>query len=355
MKRFNQYLACASLLLVISTPACKKKKEEASPLKEQWTLLPKDLIYYGDRNIISSYSDDNNMFFMTPFVMYNLDSSLKENHAQLFDVPKYYSSTLNIKFGKYFRIFNAIDNSGILVADNIRNYNQSSSVLLAKDLSPGTENWIYKYTAPNDQSVFYLVYGVKTQNSQADIYLNCYKLSRSLSVDINLQWSKKILSDVLTQYSHSEVADLNQAEGIVYLSSLGYTYRIDQGIVTDTLEHFIKDLTVIDHELCATTRSIIYPINRYKENGLLQSVDNGRTWNYAATGSSLMDGNIKAIDGHLYLVTSYAIVQLDVPNGQKNIEGIDGAIRTMDLFKGKVFIGTDAGVYVKSYKAFTEN
>ncbi len=350
-------LICLCTFLCLA-PACKKKKDaDPVPVREQWTLMPKTQVYYGNRNIIAAYADEKNLFFLTPFMMYTFDSSMTKNNAQLFDVPGYDNGSLDVKFGREFRIFNNFDKSAIVVADNIRRYNASSNALLARDLHPGGEAWIYTYTAPGDQSVFYLAYGLKTPGTEdsVDIYLNCYKVVRNTYVDIDLQWGKKVLTNYHQQVFHGEVSYLNEAGGIVYMTSGGITFRLENGVVTDTLRHSIKSLASVGNELYANVRGSFFPPNEQKPEGLLRSVDKGKTWDYTGTGSSFADGRLQVMGGHLYLLTWYGIVQLDVSGGTKDINRIDGEIRSMSLFHDRVYIGTDAGVYVKSYKTFIED
>lgn len=354
MKHLSQYLVYSLLLVVILTSSCKKKKEASAPEKEKWTLMPRDKIYYGDRDIIAAFADadEKYLYFGTPFLMYIFDDNEHQVTAQGFDVPKFKSGNLQLKFGEHFRIFNNIDNSAIAIADNIDRYNASISALPVKDLSFGKEAYIDAFTAPDKQSVFYVVYSVYHDDT-ADIYMNCYKARRDYYVEMDLQWSKKLTSKKRFTYTGSTV---NEAGGIVFLTISGTGYRIENGIITDTLRNYIKDVVTIGNTFYASTHwTWDISMNEERPEGLLRSDDLGKTWEYIGTGSSFDDGNLQVAGGHLYLVTSYAVVQLDIPNGTRDISGIEGQINTMTLFRNKVYIGTDAGVYVKSYKAFTEN
>lgn len=355
-RTIHHLLKTLLILFVFMFSNCKKDEILKTEIKkEEWRPISKELIYWGDRNIIASYSNNNNISFLTPYINYVLDNDSVQNRAEGYNVPGFYKYGLYIAWGNNHRVWRNFDNSQILIADNFLdcNTNLPSSYFL-----PYNDLEIQNYTAPDSNSNWYVAIsaGKAHLGDSSSVYLNKYSLSSGKSVQLDFKWSSLIYPKKL--YNGWGITSLNAINEFVYMSGYGFTYRILDGLVTDTLPFNLIKIVNTSNVLYANcaTRTYLNPFKEYPA-GLLKSVDNGKTWNYIGTGGSFQSGNLTRIDDKIFLYTGDWIIYCDLQNSvikTMDVTGINGKIRTLNKFKNRIYVGTDAGVYSKTYKAFME-
>jgi hypothetical protein len=173
-------------------------------------------------------------------------------------------------------------------------------------------------------------------------------------VEAKLQWSKIITPK--EKYSNFGTSYLTELNGAVYATILGKTLQMTNGNITAIIPMKLKNVVYNKGVLYANCLLTLYsnPVVVYPD-GLVYSTDNGQNWTYIGTGRSFADGKLIVIDDKLFLYTKFWLAQIDLAEGAiKEIdrEGINGTINTINLFRDKIYIGTDAGVYYKPYKDF---
>lgn len=343
------------IALVFAGVGCKKDKPTAEPTQKTiWKAMPDSIISITDRNIIASYSDDSVQYLMTPYVFYSFDSTgFAKKEAVI--VPEYYNLYQRIAIGKRFTVFNAINNEYLNICDNVLTFNHSSTQIKKVDIIKNEEVRFDDFTTPNANSNFYLATTIGKVNFGDSNYvlLTKYKVTRDAYTETKVEWSKMITPKA--KYSNFGVRYLTEIDQVVY-ATFGFTLRIVDGIVTDTIPFGLKDIVKINDTLYASCIRTVYtnPLKIY-DDGIAFSTNNGKTWRYFGTGLSFSDGNLITMDNKLFLHHKFWLLHINPSLGtlqEIDKEGINGVINTVNLFKDKVYIGTDAGVYYKNYKSF---
>lgn len=354
----------SALLLAVTAifcvTACRDKNKDnikAAP-PEQWVAMSPDVIYWSDRNIVGAHADDKHLLFFSPELYYIFDTSLKVAVANGPGAPKYYSGVLDFKVGPNFRIYNDPGMNTLTVIDNYQQDQYADCSISDLEFFNHQSGDITSFSTPDDQNYIYVAGTLGKRNtldSQQGV-LNKYRIVKDNNyiVSKELVWSKTFTPRM--QHSNFEVEYINTVQDVVFLRTSGWTYRLENSVITDTIRQALKNVVSLNGVLygsCSwrgyTNPQVICP------NGLVRSTDNGRTWAYIGYGDSFDKGTITVLDDKLFLYIPGQIARLDLETGKViplNIDGLGGVIRTVNLFNKKIYIGTDAGVYSKSLANF---
>lgn len=351
-------LLAATAIFCITACRDKDKDNIKTPPPEQWVPMSPDVIYWSDRNIVSAYADDKHLLFFSPELYYIFDTSLKVKIANGPGAPKYYSGTLDFKTGKNFRIHNDPDMRTLMIIDNYQEDQYADCSINNLEFFNNEPGDITSFSTPDDQNYIYVAGTLGKRNtldSQQGVLHKYHIVKDNHSVvSKELVWSKTFTPKM--EHGNFEVEYINTVQDVVFLRTSGWTYRMENGIITDTIRQALKNVVSLNGILYASCswRSYANP-QVVCPNGLVKSTDNGRTWGYVGYGDSFDKGTITTLDGKLFLYIPGQIARLDLETGKViplNIDGLGGIIRTVNLFNKKVYIGTDAGVYSKSLANF---
>lgn len=356
----NKLSSIALLSCVLLLCQCKKKDKEADPQpqKESWQRISDSVIDLGAQSIQSSYSDNQHLMFFAYNRSYILDSTFAEpgSYQYSFNCPKYINNTLSYKAGPHFRIFNDQENMGIMITVN-QNANSSSLSYLSPMIATGVEGKINDFTAPDEQDNFYagITTGTMTGKGVKSFLLYKYHLvdEGSITVRKELLWNVTLSQGIKSP--ESEILNVNAVDNIAFVTTLDYTYRIEDGRITDSMIFALKNVVKYKQYYIATCSWRATADQEYPD-GLLSSADQGRSWQYIGTGSSFPLGQLLAMDNNIFLNTGTQLSLIDLKENKVTplIQrgDINGYIRTLNLFRNKVYVGTEAGVYYKSREGF---
>lgn len=144
-----RFLYLPAIILFVIAGGCKKDRHQPEPQPEKvlWKALPDSVIYITNRNIIASFSDNENLFFLTPDLFYSFDSTGKVS-KQASNVPGYHTSFQKATIGKFFRTYINTAGDEITVADNVQYYNHTSTEIRESYLTGNSEGRITQFTTP---------------------------------------------------------------------------------------------------------------------------------------------------------------------------------------------------------------
>lgn len=336
---------------------CKKDGQAApEPEKETWQALPDDLIDISARRICTSYADSQHLMFFSYNASYIFDSSFSGSgsYDYLFNAPGYLDNDLIYKAGPRFRVFN-IQNIIVMTA-NQQPSSSSRSSLSAAEVA-GTTGTVSDFTAPDVEDNFYAVLTTGESSGTADqSFLLCkYHLSheQNITVNKNLLWKVVLANNISGQ--NNQILAINAAGNAAFVTTADQTYRVENGIVTDSTAICLRNMVQFKQFYVATcsyraTQQQEYP------TGLVYSNDEGRTWQYIGTGDSFGPARLITFGDKLFLNTGTQLALIDFESGTLTpllrSADINAYIWTANLFHDKVYIGTDAGVYCKSLEGF---
>ena len=343
---------------------CSKKdcqQPTPQPEKESWQPLTSNQIFLNARNIITSATDGGHLMFFTYNQSYIFDSSFRApgSYNYMYNSPGYQSNELRYKAGPGFRIFNLPSSQSAVITLN-RNANSSDLVSLSATEVTGKPGKISGFSAPDAQDNFYAaVTSGNASDPEGKSFTLCqYHVTpmQGITVEKNLLWQIELAGGIKSQ--ENDVIAVNAVEDVCFVTTSEKTYRIENGSVTDSTIISLRDVEQYGQfyvATCAWRASATTPQQIYPD-GLVYSSDKGRTWQYNGTGASFAVGQLISEGGKLFLNSGNQLSLIDFDNGTMKplirSADINGYIWTMNVFQGKVYLGTDAGVYYKSLEGF---
>jgi hypothetical protein len=337
---------------------CKKENNlpDLQPVNETWQALPDDIVDLNARNIITGYADSNNLMFFAHNENYLLDTAIRLTDHYSYNSPGYYSGKLQYKAGPRFRIYNSQDGAVIIIAANKNASSNSTSSLTALEAS-GVAGNISCFTAPDEQDDFYvaIITGQVSAGDKTFVVCKYHLTQDGPVVTKNLIWNKTLVTDVTTP--EESILSINAVDDIVFVTTLDRSYRMQNGLVTDSTVISLRDV-VKSHDVYYATCSWRATAQQEYPEGLVYSIDKGRNWQYIGRGTSFSLGQLLSRNDKLFLNTGSRLSYIDVERKAVtpllSYVDIHGPIRTIHIFREKVYAGTDAGVYYKSLKGFLQ-
>ncbi len=337
---------------------CKKDNNlpDPEPVKETWQALPDDIIDVNARNIITGYADSNNLMFFTPNANYLLDTAIRLVDYYLYNSPGYYSNKLQYKAGPGFRIYNLHEGAVIVIAANKKAASTSISSLTAMEAS-GRAGSISCFTAPDEQNDFYaaITTGDASTGDKAFTVCKYHMMQDGPGVSKRLVWNKTLAADITAP--EESILSINAVDDVVFVTTLSRSYRLQNGQVTDSTVISLRDLVSCGNLYYATCNWRATAQQEYPE-GLVYSADKGRTWQYIGTGTSFALGQLLSRSDKLFLNTGSRLSYIDIDRKAVtpllSYTDVHGPIKTFHIFRGKAYVGTDAGVYYKSLTGFLQ-
>lgn len=337
---------------------CKKDNNipDPQPVKETWQALQEGIIDINARNIITGYADSNNLMFFAPNANYVLDTAIRLVDYYLYNSPGYYSSKLQYKAGPGFRIYNLHEGTVIVIAANKNATSTSTSCLTAMEAT-GVAGNISCFTAPGEQGDFYAAITTGDASAGDKAFTVCkYHLTQDgPAVNKKLVWNKALAANITAP--EESILSINAVDDVVFVTTSSRSYRLQDGLVTDSAAISLRDLVRCGDLYYATCNWRATPQQEYPE-GLVYSTDKGRNWQYIGTGSSFSLGQLLSRNDKLFLNTGSRLSYIDVAHKAVtpllSYTDVHGLIRTIHIFRNKTYIGTDAGVYYKSLDGFLQ-
>jgi hypothetical protein len=219
---------------------------------------------------------------------------------------------------------------------------------------------MYGFSAINNSNEFDLVYRTYSNNTVAynfnTIFID-HTPNKFAPIAIKSKNEKSLLSyqDSVNAYPKS-TPRVFKFDNLSFVSIDGIIYRLQNGELLDTSRYSFNNMFEYRGHLYAQQSWIKYSTdNLERTDGLLESKDQGKTWNYVGYGRDLANQNIKNINGKLvlYKYSNVAIIDLESKKIiEKDLTNLNAAIQTIEKVGDKIIVGTDAGVYYKSWKGF---
>lgn len=349
------------LLFFLAFAGCKDDDvlEPDAVAYEEWKQLPDSIIRYGYRDIVSTEYRKGKLHVQAKNSYYSLDSNLELSNSSSWKGVHTNSTSdqrYSPQYGKDYGIqINRYDGLSIFDLDQI-GLDQISYDFSLDNLDDGLVYWAYSGIGDKKFSVVTAC----LLNDTAYYYLHNYQINHEPGnfVPINLVKEQRVLlrkHENKVSYPSSAIYVFRMGgKVLVHIDGMFYTY--DNDILQVTSRNWVTRAFEADGSLYAASMSVIYFDDQHRtSDGLLISKDQGLTWQYYGYGDTYRVSNFKVLNGLKFMYKSWFIALLDEETNdvkEMNLDGLDAAIQSIEKVGDKVVVGTDAGVYYKSWESF---
>ncbi len=344
---------------------CKEKNEIEKPIAENWQLVSKESIPYGYRDIRATELIGDELFIMSRNKFYFFDTFLVEKNYKSYLYQNNLSTDLNlsVKHNHNYLLFRKeFDKSRMDIMDSKQPKEQISYEFSPLELNP-TFDEVFGYSSINNSSEFDLVYRTYSNNIVTYNYHTIFidhTPNNFAPIAIKSKNEKTLLSYQVSVNAYPKITPrVFKFDDLSFVSIDGVVYRLQNGELLDTSRYTFNNMFEYRGHLYAQQSYSRYIAdNLERQDGLLESKDQGKTWHYVGYGRDLGNQNIKNIGGKLVLYKYSNIGILDLDNHkiiEKDLTNLNASIQSIEKVGDKIIIGTDAGVYYKSWKGFLNN
>lgn len=341
---------------------CKEKNEIQKPISEVWQLVSNESIPYGYRDIRTTEVIGDELLIMSRNSLYFFDTFLVKKNNKSFLYSNNLSTDLNfsVKHNRNYFIFqNEFDKSRIDIMDSKQPIDQISYEFTPLELNT-TFDEAYGYSSINNSNEFDLVYRTYSNNTVTYNYNTIFidhTPNKFAPIAIQIKNEKTLLSYQVSVNAYPKTTPrVFKFDNLSFVSIDGIIYRLQNGELLDTSRYAFNNMFEFRGLLYAQQSYSMYFADKLeRQDGLLESKDQGKTWHYVGYGRDLAMQNIKNIGGILvlYKYSNMAIIDLDNKKIiEKDLTNLNASIQSIEKVGDKIIVGTDAGVYYKSWNGF---
>ncbi len=350
------------LLIFLLIFGCKKNNEIEKPISEDWQLVSNESIQYGYRDIRATEVIGDELIIISRNNLYFFDTFLVKIKNKSYLYSNNLSTDLNFSVkhnSKYLLFRKELDKSKIEIMDCKQPTEQISYEFTPFEFN-STFDEEFGYSTINNLNEFDLVYRTYSNNTVTYKYntiLINHIPNKFEPIIIKSKNEKTLLSYQVNVNSYPKITPrVFKFDNLSFVSVGGIIYRLQNGELLDTCRYTFNNMFEYRGFLYAQQPfSQYFADNLERQDGLLESKDKGKTWQYVGYGRDFGNQNIKNIYGKLvlYKYRNIAIVDLDNTKViEKDLTNLNGAIQSIEKVGNKIIVGTDAGVYYKSWEGF---
>ena len=350
------------LLVFLVIFGCKKRNEIEKPISEDWQLVSEESIQYGYRDIRATEVIGDELFIMSRNSLYFFDTFLIKKKDKSYLYSNNLSTDLNfsVKHNSNYLLFRKeFDKSRIEIIDSKQPIEQISYEFTPLEINT-TFDEEFGYSSINNSNEFDIVYRTYANNTVAYKYNTIFIdhiTDKFAPIAIKSKNEKTLLSYQVSVNSYPKITPrVYKFNNLSFVSVGGIIYRLQNGELLDTSRYTFNNMFEYKGLLYAQQPFSQYVAdNLERQDGLLESKDQGKTWKYVGYGRDLGNQNIKNICGKLVLYKRRNIAIIDLDNMkiiEKDLTNLNAAIQSIEKVGNKIIVGTDAGVYYKSWEAF---
>jgi hypothetical protein len=350
------------LFIILIFFGCKKKNEIEKPISEDWQLVSEESIQYGYRDIRATEVIGDELLIISRNNLYFFDTFLIKMKDKNYLYTNNLSTNLNLSVkhnSNYFLFLKEFDKSRIDIIDSKQPIDQISFEFTLSEINT-TFDEEFGYSSINNSNEFDLVYRTYSNNTVTYNYNTIFIdhiPNKFTPIAIKSKNKKTLLSYQVSVNSYPKITPrVYKFNNLSFVSIGGIIYRLQNGELLDTSRYTFNNMFEYKGLLYAQQPFSQYVAdNLERQDGLLESKDQGKTWKYVGYGRDLGNQNIKNICGKLVLYKNRNIAIIDLDNMkiiEKDLTNLNAAIQSIEKVGNKIIVGTDAGVYYKSWEAF---
>jgi len=357
MKKFQ-----IKLFIFLIIFGCKEKNEMEKPISDNWQLVSNESIQYGYRDIRATEVIGDELLIMSRNSLYFFDTFLVKKNEKSYLCSNNLSTDLNFSVkhnSNYFIFRKEFDKSSMDIIDSKQPIDQISYEFTPLELNP-TFDEEFGYSSINNSNEFDLVYRTYANNTVTynfNTIIIDHTPNKFAPIAIKSKNKKTLLSYQVSVNAYPKITPrVFKFDNLSFVSLDGVIYRIQNGNLLDISRYTFNNMFEY--------RGLLYaqqPFSKYladnleRQDGLLESKDQGKTWQYVGKGRDLGNQNIKNIGDKLVLYKYSNIAIIDLDNNkiiEKDLTNLNAAIQSIEKVGDKIIVGTDAGVYYKSWTGF---
>lgn len=335
--------------LILAFAGCKDddEVEPEAVVYEDWQKVPSSEINLSNRNVLGLEGIGEELYIQCYNAFYVLDSNLKKvtnGYKNMNANPLTYTP----RFGKEFSVIN--NGLGFDIFNNDNPVNSYYGYRVHYPSSVDDRVASVCFTNVNDSRKFDLLWAVQKDKDSVDYMLDAYEFNEYGNEPINFKRQK------LPVYNEDRptIRDIKRIDNVVFCTLNGLTYRVVDGLLQDSIRYKLTDIQKFKGGLIATSEQVLYIGTEIKRpDGIVYSADFGKTWNYLYTG--FFTAKLKVVREEAYLIAGQEIVRLNAESATStsiNLDGMEDYVKDISAIGNKVVVGTDAGVYYKSWESF---
>jgi hypothetical protein len=339
------------LLLILAFAGCKddEQVEPDAVVYEDWTKIPSSVISLNTRWVLTLEAYDTNLYIQCLQSFYHLDQNLarKAHYLTGFDKEprgkgpvignRYTIKKHNESWGS--TRFNICFTNDPLYDDFWLNYDSISRPMTGA----GNSNI-------DDEGNFGILYSKEVEEDSISIYFDSYKVTG--------RWQEPAarvdnLFLVKTSNTQALVSDVVIIDDVFYMSYYRNLARVENGNVTHSFPFNLRDIQKYGNALVGVADNIWRGMP--DEPQLMISYDDGKSWSSVMKGRTLNSGNLKVVGEEILLIRGWYVLILDIENGEfkeVNMDGTDAYFSDVTKLGDKAILGTESGVYYKSWESF---
>jgi hypothetical protein len=341
------------LILFLSFVGCKDN-DKPEPINEvvyeDWSKIPNTEIYLSSRNVTALEGYDSFLFVQCLKSFYILNSDLHRVDGGGRSLSKEPFFDNRPKIGSDWTVING--DRGFEVFSNFNPVNERFGLRLYYQNYIGNQCTFVSASHLNDKNSLSVIWSFQKTKDSVDYYLDTYKFDEYVDKIVD---SSRLRLEVYNDY-YQRIRDVAVFNEVTYCSIGGLTYRIEDNVLTDSIRFDLRNFQKFRNGIIAFGQRVFYVGDKEpNKEGIMYSGDNGKTWEYLYSSEGYINANLKIVNDKIFLFKGQDMIHLDLDNGvQKglNMTGLDAFIKDISFVAGKVIVGTDAGVYYKSWESF---
>jgi hypothetical protein len=362
------------LFILLAFGACKDDSQlepDAGVVYEDWKILSDSTIRYGYRNIVATELVGNQLYVQAQNAHYMLDSNLvldedNYNVMQRTDIRYPHELVYNVKHNDNYILFPESEDQLIIRdAKRIRSSQIEGHIHIPSLVDDYGSGYGQNYCSSDI-----------SEDNTFDVALLSYEGNSAVYTVITFQ-----INHTPGEFQKIEIEEIGRVvvardldEGryasrrssikcwrigslrYVWIARICKLYRYQGNTLLDVKRYNVGN--ILDHkgQLIAGSNYVYYFADSLqRDDGLILSEDKGSSWKQQGYGNELSQFPIKSLGGQLVIYAGHVISIIDLEKGgvdKVNLNGLDAAIHSIEKVGNKVVVGTDAGVYYKSWESF---
>lgn len=351
-----------SLLFLMAFAGCKDddvKEPEFNQLKvyDAWRKLPDSILNTKNEGIVALEKRGNEVHIHTENKYFALDTNLNEVDNESLELGGSWYQLWGPRYGEEYSIL-PIDATSFKVADNSQVANTAVTFETTNNLFAASTKIVH-YSNIRSENTFYTVSSAYNQDS-VWVELQKWKIIHTKGT------SEPIQLEEISSLRIDSSRNPSVALGYLKVYNFGNRVLINDGVNVSVYE----DSTLLSNYYFTfenlferdgviygggNDRANLFDRDQKRKVGLVKSLDGGLTWQFTSTDNSLDRLLFKEIDGQVFAFGQGGFGKMSndfttlIP---ADTEGLFDGPRNLAKVGKYALVGTDEGLYYKSWESF---
>jgi hypothetical protein len=339
------------LLLILALVGCKDDEEpepDVGVVYEEWTKVSSDVVNLNSRWVLKLEAHDTNLYVQCLKSYYKLNQDLgrEKHYLKGFNYEPW--ARKGPQIGRNYSLHRHTTATYSSVRFNLmRTSDPFDDVWISYDSILGGRAGAL-HSNIDDEGNFCILYS-KAVGDSLDLWVDIYKWAGN--------WQKPERQNKLflarTHSTEGIISDVSLINNVFYVSAYRNLYVLENDEVAHKIPFNIRHIHKYNDALVGVADNIWRGMP--DEPQLMISYDDGKSWSSVMKGRTLNSGNLKVVGEEILLIRGWYVLILDIENGEfkeVNMDGTDAYFSDVTKLGDKAILGTESGVYYKSWESF---